>query len=278
MKTPTVDRFDRTADGYRHWWQPRLAPACERLVEHLGRLDNGLVAGESREVLDLGCGTGNLVLQAVTRWTGARFTGLDASTSMLAVADADGLELDAASSSRLSWVEALADAVPAQDATFDVVMSSFVVQQVPDRMAVLREVFRVLRPGGLIGLYGWLPEIPHAPEVALFAAMTEAGVSPEQEKGKRAGRYDSGAQAADELLEVGFVDVEAHDDVLEHHWEIEEFLDYRITTREVDAFGALDTQNVAAIRADTTARLRALTPEQMIDRPPVVRVVGRKPR
>ena len=53
---------------------------------------------------------------------------------------------------RLSFVHAPADELPLPDASFDVAVSSFVFQLVPDRSAAFREVYRVLRPGGHVAL------------------------------------------------------------------------------------------------------------------------------
>jgi trans-aconitate methyltransferase len=77
MNNPTIERFDRTAAGYQRWWAPVLAPASKRLIDRLDRLNPGLSAGEPRVVLDLGCGTGNLIFEAARRWSAANLTGLD---------------------------------------------------------------------------------------------------------------------------------------------------------------------------------------------------------
>ena len=51
-----------------------------------------------------------------------------------------------------------ADAMPLREAGVDVALSSFMLQLVDDRRAVLREIHRVLRPGGLLGLVTWLAD------------------------------------------------------------------------------------------------------------------------
>ena len=65
-------------------------------------------------------------------------------------AEADGLELD--------WVEADAENLPFEDASFDVVMSAIGVMFAPHHQAAADELVRVCRPGGTIGLLSWTPE------------------------------------------------------------------------------------------------------------------------
>jgi ubiquinone/menaquinone biosynthesis C-methylase UbiE len=206
MSTPTIERFDRTAEGYLRWWAPVLAPASMRLVDRLDRLHPALPAGEPRDVLDLGCGTGNLIFEAARRWPGARMTGLDGSVGMLEVAQGEQANLPGSTRARLSFIHAYADSLPFPDASFDLVMTAFVLQQVPDRMTVLREICRILRPGGTIAIYGWL-DIglePFAADTALEEALAEAGVTRPPVTDKRAGHYRSVRSSADELRAAGF--------------------------------------------------------------------------
>jgi demethylmenaquinone methyltransferase/2-methoxy-6-polyprenyl-1,4-benzoquinol methylase len=93
-------------------------------------------------VLDVACGTGDLALAAAA--AGGRVTGVDFSTRML--------ERARRKSSAVEWLEADALALPFDDASFDVVTSGFGVRNLADLEAGLRELRRVLRPGGRIGV------------------------------------------------------------------------------------------------------------------------------
>jgi demethylmenaquinone methyltransferase/2-methoxy-6-polyprenyl-1,4-benzoquinol methylase len=93
-------------------------------------------------VLDVACGTGDLALAAAA--AGGRVTGIDFSTRML--------ERARRKSSAVEWLEADALALPFDDASFDVVTSGFGVRNLADLEAGLRELRRVLRPGGRIGV------------------------------------------------------------------------------------------------------------------------------
>lgn len=96
-------------------------------------------------VLDVATGTGIAALAAAER--GAVVTGLDINPGMLAVARRKSSEID--------WVEADTAALPFADATFDAVLCQFALMFFPDRQAALRDMLRVLRPGGTLAVAVW---------------------------------------------------------------------------------------------------------------------------
>jgi demethylmenaquinone methyltransferase / 2-methoxy-6-polyprenyl-1,4-benzoquinol methylase len=93
-------------------------------------------------VLDACCGTGDLAIGARRR--GAVATGLDFSERMLERARRKDAGVD--------WVQGDALALPFDDATFDAATVGFGVRNVADLEAGLRELRRVLRPGGRLGI------------------------------------------------------------------------------------------------------------------------------
>ncbi len=108
-----------------------------------------LRAGEL--VLDVACGTGVTSMAAARRQ--AQVTGIDFSSNSLATARTrakfEQIEI--------SFQEANAEALPFEDAAFDVVLSTFGAQFVGDQHAAASELIRVCRPGGRIGLTNWTP-------------------------------------------------------------------------------------------------------------------------
>jgi SAM-dependent methyltransferase len=277
MKSEAVRRFDRTADGYLRWWAPMLAPASVRMIDRLDRTDPRLTGGSTVDVLDLGCGTGNSLFEAARRWPGARLTGLDASVGMLAVARREGARLDDSIARRIRYVEGEAGEFPASDSSFDVVMSGFVLQQVPDRMPVLREIRRVLKPGRIAAIAGWLVEPePFSAEVAVEEGLADAGVVRPTRVDVRSGPYRSARAAAEEMRAAGFRRVAARSDRLDYPWRVDDYITYRTTTRDLPLFETLDAPTrLRAIEA-IRRRLSVLAPEQLVHRAPIVTIVARK--
>jgi SAM-dependent methyltransferase len=109
-----------------------------------------LRAGE--RVLDVAAGNGNAALAAARRF--ARVTALDYVPALLERAGARA----AASGLELELLEADAERIPLPDASFDVVLSTFGVMFTADHERAAREMLRVARPGGRIGLACWTPE------------------------------------------------------------------------------------------------------------------------
>jgi ubiquinone/menaquinone biosynthesis C-methylase UbiE len=121
-----------------------------------------LKAGE--RVLDVACGTGVVTRRAaeLVGQTG-KVTGLDLNPGMLEVARSathDELSID--------WVEADAEAMPLDNSAYDVVLCQMGLQFVPNKLAALREMHRVLAPGGRVHV-----NLP-GPRPQLFGIMADA--------------------------------------------------------------------------------------------------------
>jgi demethylmenaquinone methyltransferase/2-methoxy-6-polyprenyl-1,4-benzoquinol methylase len=106
------------------------------------RLAARAVVDAGDEVLDSCCGTGDLAIAAAQR--GGRVTGLDFSEPMLERARRKAPELE--------WVRGDALALPFDDETFDVATVGFGIRNVADLEAGLRELARVLKPGGRLAV------------------------------------------------------------------------------------------------------------------------------
>ncbi|HKW61635.1 MAG TPA: bifunctional demethylmenaquinone methyltransferase/2-methoxy-6-polyprenyl-1,4-benzoquinol methylase UbiE [Candidatus Acidoferrum sp.] len=104
-------------------------------------------------VLDLCCGTGDLAF-ALAHAGSARIIGADFAHSMLVRAKAKNADLSAAhgAGARMSFFEADALRLPFVDASFDLVTSAFGFRNLANYEAGLREIYRVLRPGGTIAI------------------------------------------------------------------------------------------------------------------------------
>ncbi|CAL9559821.1 2-methoxy-6-polyprenyl-1,4-benzoquinol methylase, mitochondrial [Streptomyces sp. enrichment culture] len=135
---------------YGYWLGPDdtsdFATAGERLTDLLiGRLG----AGPGSEVLDLGCGTGGPGVR-LARATGARVTGVSISAGDVALAGARAAAEGVAGQVRFELADAME--LPYGDASFDAVLAFESIVHLPDRGRALREIARVLRPGGRLVL------------------------------------------------------------------------------------------------------------------------------
>lgn len=101
--------------------------------------------GRDARVLDVAAGTG-MVAREVVRRTGARVVALDMSEPMLR----RGIEETAASTMAgdVSFVLGRGECLPFRDATFDALTFTYLLRYVDDPAATLRELARVVRPGG----------------------------------------------------------------------------------------------------------------------------------
>jgi ubiquinone/menaquinone biosynthesis C-methylase UbiE len=130
-----VRQFDRWSTRYeRSRWQWLH---FDRV--HRSAFDLATPFGEPHAVLDLGCGTGRLLRAARDRWPAARLIGVDPSAGMIEA----GRSLTPAELHITG-----AEAIPLPDASVDLAFSTIAFHHWADPARGLREVARVLRPGG----------------------------------------------------------------------------------------------------------------------------------
>ena len=152
-----------------------------------------LAPGET--VLDLGSGAGIDVLLSAQRVGPQGFAyGLDMTDEMLALARTHQSE---AGVTNVEFLKGMIEDIPLDDSTVDVVISNCVINLSADKPAVLAEMFRVLKPGGRIG-------------ISDVVADDSLSNSQRQERGSWVGCI-AGALSFSEyregLNEVGFADV-----------------------------------------------------------------------
>lgn len=119
-----------------------------RVVRALGIAKGDL--GEHPRVLDVATGTGDLAIEIARSCPGATVIGLDPSPGMLAIAQQKLAKRGLAD--RISLVEGDAQALPQKNCEVDAATIAFGIRNVPDRALGLRELARVVRPGGRIAV------------------------------------------------------------------------------------------------------------------------------
>jgi len=107
-----------------------------------------LQLGDAPRVLDVATGTADLAIDIARMTPGATVVGLDPSTQMLAIAKTKLAKRGLAD--RISLVVGDAQALPYADCEMDAATIAFGIRNVPDRLQGLRELARVVRPGGRI--------------------------------------------------------------------------------------------------------------------------------
>jgi SAM-dependent methyltransferase len=195
---------------HRAMWASGDYPSMvETWLTPLGpRLVDACAITPGARVLDVGAGTGNASLPAAA--LGARVTASDLTPELLDAgrirAEAAGLDLD--------WVEADAEHLPFDDASFDVVISAIGVMFAPHHEQAADELVRVCRPGGTLGLLSWTPEGmigalfrtmgPFAPTPPPGAQAPPLWGGEEHLRELFAGRVDLGTVERDELDVTAF--------------------------------------------------------------------------
>jgi SAM-dependent methyltransferase len=134
------------------WGLGDYAALSEQLRPAAVALCDACAVSAGQEVLDVAAGDGNFALACARE--GASVVASDISPGMVergrARAAAEGYEIE--------WVEADAEALPFEDARFDCVGSVFGAMIAPRPEVVARELFRVVRPGGTVGMTAWRPD------------------------------------------------------------------------------------------------------------------------
>jgi SAM-dependent methyltransferase len=204
-------------------------------------------AGE--RVLDVAAGNGNATLAAARRF--AQVTSTDYVPALLdkgrARAQADGLDV--------RFLEADVEDLPFADGSFDVVLSTFGAMFAPDHGRTAREMLRVLRPGGRIGLANWTPAgfIGRLFKVIGKHLPPPPGLASPALWGSEAHLAELfGAQAADIRAERRLFNFRYRSPA---HW-VQVFRDYYGPTHK--AFAALDTAGQRALERDLVALLEEL--------------------
>lgn len=147
-----MDPITQFKDDAKRTWstfatlETSTASTAPRLVAFAG------ITREAR-VLDVACGTGVVGLTAAR--LGAKVTGVDLTPELIARAkeNASIMNLDA------DFKEGDVEALPVPDASFDVVVSQFGHMFAPRPDVAIREMLRVLAPGGTIAFSTWPPEL-----------------------------------------------------------------------------------------------------------------------
>ncbi len=139
-RDPVSAQWAAVAEHYGTGWSHADGP-------DLGWMVDAAAPRRNDRAIDLGAGAGHATLALAPHV--ASVVGVDPTPEMLAVAARLAAERGIVN---VAWTEARADALPFPDAAFDIAISRFSIHHWPDPVGSLREVARVLRPGGRVVL------------------------------------------------------------------------------------------------------------------------------
>jgi ubiquinone/menaquinone biosynthesis C-methylase UbiE len=196
-------------------YEQRLAPSLFQPWAEV--LLDAVAPPPGAAVLDVASGTGVVARAAARRvGTSGRVVATDISPAMIAF---NGSHPPEPRSAPIETAVASATELGRGDAEFDVVLCQQGMPFFPDRPGAVREMHRVLRPGGLVGIAVWTPEREVVPFGPMNAVMQELGVAP-----PFPGAYDQGSyvltaeQVADLLRDAGFHDIDSREVELVTRW------------------------------------------------------------
>jgi SAM-dependent methyltransferase len=249
---------ERFSTGYATWWAPVLAPTALGLLDRVAAAADGAAV----RVLDVGTGTGTLARAALERWPTIRLDAIDAAEEMVAATRSSIAALPDAAS-RASVVTAVADRLPFEDGTFDVAVSSFVLQLVPNRHRALREIRRTLRPGGMFGFVTWVwDDRAWAPDDVLDDVLDDLGIGARGDdrdaRDDRAGDLRAPEAAATELRRAGFRDVTWEAARLHHRFDPVGYVGFISEFDEQDLVASLEPDLRTRFRDELRSRLEEL--------------------
>lgn len=260
----TQERWQLTGSGaetYERYQVPSVfEPLARAFVEHLG-----LRAGE--RVLDVACGTGIIARVAAGRMgTAGSIVGVDLNRSMLGLARS----LAPNDGPKIEWEEGDAVALRWPNDEFDVVLCQQGLQFFPDKASALREMHRVLKPSGRLGLAVWR-SVSHSPCHLAVGDALGRWVGPEATRRFQVPFSFGDADALEKVIaDAGFqdIDIEVHV-VMRHLLPAEESIPALVASTPVgpDLVALPETRRNAIVAEAAAALQRYQTSDGGFDLP-----------
>ena len=169
-----IERFNQWSSTYEDSWLQRA------FFDQIHKAALALAASivhQPESVLDVGCGTGRLLRRAYRYWPEAQLIGVDPAQGMI--------EQAKLLTPNATFYTAMAETLPLQDNSVDLAISTISFHHWQDQAAGIREITRVLRPGGYfmlvdVSLPNWLVRVfrlkrVHSP-TQMRTLFTQAGL------------------------------------------------------------------------------------------------------
>ena len=175
-----IEHFDQWSSTYENSWMQR---AFFDQIHQAALALAASIVHQPECVLDVGCGTGRLLRRAYRYWPEAQLIGVDPAQGMI--------EKAKLLTPNATFFTAMAESLPLQDNSVDFAISTTSFHHWQDQAAGIREITRVLRPGGYfmlvdVSLPDWLARVlrlkrVHSPP-ELGTLFTQAGLQVETQQ------------------------------------------------------------------------------------------------
>jgi phosphoethanolamine N-methyltransferase len=174
------------------WGEGWLSPGGP---EEVARLIDG-IDFRGRQVLDIGCGVGGIDFYLVEAQHAGHVTGIDVEATVIETATARAAGRGLAD--RTSFIRVFLGPLGCPDGAFDIVFSKDAIVHVPDKHALMSDIFRVLEPGGWFVASDWLICSDGPPSIAMAAYIEAEGLG---------FGMASPARYLDAMTKAGFIDI-----------------------------------------------------------------------
>lgn len=256
-----AESYAATVDFYAQIWSPVIRPVGRRLLE-------ALPLARAGRVLDAGTGVGALIPDIRELAPGGTIVGVDLSEAMLRAAVGTGVPLAVMDVRRLGLA----------GETFDVAALPFMLFHVPEPVEALREVARVVRPGGTVGTVTWCEDPPWAGSRAFEQELETSGAGPDPLPVPDSHELMNTPEKVEGLLtdaglEPGRAWIEPH----EHRWEREPFHAYLAYGARRRRLETLPPERRDDVMRRVGERLDALAPDEWVYRFTCVLALARRP-
>jgi ubiquinone/menaquinone biosynthesis C-methylase UbiE len=259
--TTVAAHFTEIAQAYQRYWSNALLPASRQLVE-------SLPLANARSVLEAGAGVGALYPTLAAAAPNARLVLSEPADGMLRLAPVSAHR-----------VRASADHLPFHDGSFDAAILAFMLQYVPDAQHTLREVRRVLRPGGHVGIACWGTMTESTAEQQWLAALDAAGAPPATRLATYYEAVDSKTKLHEILRSAGYHQAQVRVLPWSDQPDLDTFLHrQQLLGTSARRLATWDPTQRTAFASRMRLELGTLSPEAFLDRSQVLAAIARVPR